>query len=680
MAVLQVERFHVCAMKRDRKRIMEFLQLKGVVELKDVVVDNDEVFSRDDTSSARALFDRNADIAQKAADAVQKVAPQKKGLLDSFKGRTPITVAENDAFNEKRETVLRTAHQVLQWDREITDRKAEIARADAQQEALQPWMDLPIPQNMTGTKKTAVFVGSVEGQHDTAAVLTQIARVNPELEPIHVDVVSASPVQTCFYAVVLRRDAADAEEALRAIGFTRPPSPTHRIPRDKVERLEKQKKEAEEAICKAEEEIAACGDEQDELHMLHDNMKMRSEKYSAIEQLAQTKHTIVLDGYIPSVCAPALIEELKQKFDCDADVSPVGPTETPPTILHNNKFSRPAESVLESYSLPHKGEIDPTVIMSIFYYVMFGMMFSDAGYGAIVVLISGIALLKFKHMEKGMKQFLSLFFWCGISTVFWGVMFGSYFGDLFDVVAQTFFGRPESAGAVVRPLWMDPLANPMSLLMFCLLIGVIHITVGFIIKGAQCVKDGKPVDLIFETVFPVGLAYALILILMTTTIFEGLAGFLLTLPSGLVTALWVIAAVCAVGVILTAGRESKNPGIRVMKGLYGLYNTVAGWISDVLSYSRLLALGLATGVIASVMNALGSMFGSGFVKVIVFVLIFIVGQLLNFFINALGAYVHSNRLEFVEFFGKFYEGDGRKFMPLGIHTKYYKIEEETQHV
>jgi V/A-type H+-transporting ATPase subunit I len=130
------------------------------------------------------------------------------------------------------------------------------------------------------------------------------------------------------------------------------------------------------------------------------------------------------------------------------------------------------------------------------------------------------------------------------------------------------------------------------------------------------------------------------------------------------------------GVVITGGRESKNWFKRILKGLYALYNVLAGWLGDILSYSRLLALGLATGVIASVINALGTMSGSGVMGFLVFIVVFILGHTINFGINALGAYVHSNRLEYVEFLGKFYEGGGRKFAPFGIHTKYYLVEEE----
>ena len=136
-----------------------------------------------------------------------------------------------------------------------------------------------------------------------------------------------------------------------------------------------------------------------------------------------------------------------------------------------------------------------------------------------------------------------------------------------------------------------------------------------------------------------------------------------------------LAGIGAIGILFTAGRESRSPIKRFLKGLYGLYG-VSSYLSDILSYSRLLALGLATSVISTVFNQLGAMLGGGVVGAVFFILIFLIGHAMNMAINLLGAYVHTNRLQFVEFFGKFYEGGGRKFQPFAANTKHFKIMEE----
>ena len=128
--------------------------------------------------------------------------------------------------------------------------------------------------------------------------------------------------------------------------------------------------------------------------------------------------------------------------------------------------------------------------------------------------------------------------------------------------------------------------------------------------------------------------------------------------------------------LLTAGRTSKSIPGKLFGGLYALYNTATGWLSDILSYSRLLALGLATGSIAGVVNLIGTMPENKIVKLVLLIVVFIVGHTANLAINLLGAYVHTDRLQFVELFSKFYTGGGREFEPLTVNTQYIKFKEE----
>ena len=679
MAVLQMDRIEVCAMKRERKRVLELLQRRGTVEAKDMAVDS-EVFSKQETASAQAVFTRNADTAAQAAGIVERYAEIEKPAMAFLQGRTVLSPEQNAAFEERREHVLRTAQQVVQWERELAEQHAEILRGEAQQEALRPWLDLPVAQNFSGTRKTAVFIGSVAGEHTLDSLLEMLASAGEGLDSLHVEVVSKSPEQTNFYAMVPKKDTAKAEEALRSIGFTRPAAAGVRPPRELEQQLQQQCADAQARIETCTADIRKAKDSFQDFQLLEDNMRMRAEKYATLERLAQSSHVFVLEGYVPHRAAEALQQELVDRFGCAVELTPAeDPGEEVPVLLENNWFARPTESVLESYALPGKGELDPTAVMSVFYYIMFGLMFSDAGYGLILAVATGLLLLKFKNMENGMKMFMQMFFWCGVSTIFWGIVFSSYFGDTVDIIAVNFLGRSADLPTLMPPLWFSPLEKPMWLLMFCMAIGIVHLTVGYIMCGITNFKNGDYSAIVYDAVFPIAFIYPLVVVLVSTEIFESMLGFhVYTLPGAVMLVCMVVAGVSGLGVVLFAGRESRNWGKRLLKGLYALYNMGAGWLSDILSYSRLLALGLATGVIASVMNQLGTLAGGGIGGLILFIVVFAVGQSLNFGINILGAYVHSNRLEYVEFFGKFYQGGGRMFSPLGIHTKHYKIEEETQ--
>ena len=409
----------------------------------------------------------------------------------------------------------------------------------------------------------------------------------------------------------------------------------------------------------------------DLLKFMVDYYTMRIEKYHTLADTNQRKKFFVIYGYVPEKYTGRLEDELVRKYNAAVEISDVSEEDNPPVLLKNNSISEPVETVLETYSMPNKHEIDPTFIMSLFYYFLFGMMLSDAGYGLLMIIGCAFVILRYPDMNIGIKKTLKMFFYCGISTFIWGVLFGGFFGDAVKVISTTFFGT----SVTIPPLWFEPIKDPMRMLVFSFAVGIVHLFVGLGIKFYQMAKDGDIKGAIYDVVFWYLLVGGGVVYLLTMDMFINMAELTFRLPPEVGTAAAVCAGVGALGIILFAGRSSKNPAKRVAKGLYELYG-VTGYLSDILSYSRLLALGLATGVIAQVFNQMGSMFGGGFLGAICFTLVFVIGHTLNMAINLLGAYVHTNRLQFVEFFGKFYEGGGEKFKPFSVHTNYFKFKEE----
>lgn len=671
MAVMQMDRICVCALKKDRKRLLEFLQRQGTVEM--AKVDPDELFTSMDTLASRALFEKNIKTVVSALDILNRHAPAPSSLLGFLNGRKTLSVAESDAFAARSSERLAAAERLNTLEGEIAQAQADILKIEAAEEALVPWLDLPVPLTYQGTARTSAWIGSVQGEYDGAALLRRMTEAVPTLGPVHIEIVRSSKEMTSFYVVSLKRDARGVEDALSALGFTRPSSPSSRVPAAALERLAERKREAQARIDASRAEIKGFEPLRDELRMLEDYLRMRDEKYGVLEQLGQSKHALVLSGYVAHEDAPALEKRLEARFDCAVEFFSTESDGNTPTRLKNRPFAAATETVLENYNLPSRNEIDPSPVMSFFYYLMFGMMLSDAGYGLIMAVMCGILPLLHPNMEESWRRNLRMFFWCGVSTVFWGVLFSSYFGDAIDVISSTFFGHKVS----IPPLWFLPLEQPMRLLMFCLAMGVVHLVTGYVMKARNLARHGQYIDILYDCGFPVGFLAGLLVVLMGSEMFRDMAGFSISLPGWVGQACLLFSGACLLGVVLTAGRESRNWFKRILKGLYAAYNVIAGWLSDILSYSRLLALGLATGVIASVFNSLGTMLGANVVGAVVFILVFLIGQALNMGINLLGAYVHSNRLAYVEFFGKFYEGGGRKFHPFGMHTKYYKIEEET---
>ena len=358
-------------------------------------------------------------------------------------------------------------------------------------------------------------------------------------------------------------------------------------------------------------------------------------------------------------------------YDCYIDVEDIPEDEDVPTILQNNSFSASMEGVVQSYGLPGRHEFDPTTIMSFFYVFFFGLMLSDAAYGLVMTIVCAVLIWKYKRMDPGMKKQLKLFMYCGISTTFWGIMFGGYFGDAITVVAKTFFDKD----VTVPALWFVPLEDPMKLLIWCLAFGIVHLFVGLAIKGYEELRDGKKLDFFCDVVLWYAFLIGLLMMLIPSDIFKSISQIDITFPPAVSMLAKVLAIGGALGLVLMSGRDHKNPLLRLALGLYDVYG-VTSWLSDVLSYSRLLALGLATGVIASVVNQMGSMAGGGIIGAVLFIIVFLVGHAMNMAINILGAYVHTNRLQYVEFFGKFYDGGGRPLEPFTQDTKYVEVKEE----
>ena len=392
---------------------------------------------------------------------------------------------------------------------------------------------------------------------------------------------------------------------------------------------------------------------------------MRKDKYEALSNLGFTESTFILTGFIPEKYCDKLKKELTSKYTVSVTYTDPAEDEDVPVLLENGRFSEPVEGITRMYAMPSKIDVDPTPVMSFFYYLFFGMMLSDAGYGLVMTIGTAVALKKFK-LEDSMRKTLTMFRNCGISTVFWGALFGSWFGDIVQVISREFFGK--EIGSIA--LWFEPMTNPVKLLLFSYGLGILHLFLGVAVafkmswdKGDKlgAVFDALPVYLIVTGVAPVGVS-------MFTDVDPTLKQI----------GLYVMLAGIII-LVLTAGRTSKSIFGKFFGGLYALYNTATGYLGDILSYSRLLALGLATGSIASVINLMGTMPENKIIKLILFIVVCIVGHTANLAINLLGAYVHTDRLQFVELFSKFYTGGGREFEPLTVNTKYIKFKEEKSH-
>ncbi|MCQ2480560.1 MAG: V-type ATP synthase subunit I [Clostridia bacterium] len=674
MAKINMKYIEIAAPVSESKALFDYLQMCSVMELKEA--EEVEGFEKISTDSTVNKISKYYDTATSALKIIDKYAPEKSSMLAGLKGLPEMTMSEYLAKSETADDVLATCLDICADEKKIAENKAAIARNEAGRDAVEPWLPLDVSMKYQGTETTQVYIGTVPGDYTAESLITAMVPFLDGEERVECEVVSHQKDRSCVF-VVCHRECSDITlQALRSLGFAYPADPTKHPPKVRYERLGSQNEKLKAEIEEAEAEIKSLAAQREDIKFAVDYFAIRRSKYEALDKILTGGNVIILTGYVPENKADKLVKNLEEKFTVAYTVTDPAEDEEAPVMFENKPFVAAVEPITAMYAMPGKKDIDPNPVMAAFYYLLFGIMLSDAGYGMLMAIGCGIA--KFGLKVKGkMKKTVDMYFWCGLATVFWGTLFGSWFGDLPNVIWQQFLDHPDPINLFGKggvALWFEPVSDPMKLLIFSFLFGIIHLFAGVVLSfvtmwknnnkiGAIC--DCIPIFILIIGVCPLGYG------ILNSSASETIAGWAIISKVG--TYMLLAGAIL---VVLTAGRDSKNIVGKLGLGLYGLYNAASGWLGDILSYSRLLALGLCTGVIASVVNTLGCIPSNKTVKLILFVFVFIFGHVVNMAINLIGTYVHTNRLQYVEFFGKFYEGGGKNFTPLATNTKYFNVKED----
>ena len=648
----------IVALREDRKRLLEHLQDSALIQVKKHK-DDIKGFSQVDMTSQMQIFERNVTLTEQALKVLDEYSREKAGLLSSFKGRREIDPDEIGVIASKSAEVMRVCNNINELNKKIIDNNAEKVRINTSLNQLEVWKDLDIPLNTKDTNSTAVFIGTLPHIYTEAELSETIAAENPKLE-FKFEIEYAEENLTCLVLFAPISQKTMAEDILRTLGFSKPMSPTHHIPKLKAEKLKKKLEDIEFENERAVKDIISLSERRDEIKITQDYFRIRADKYNVINELDHTRHVFVINGFIPEQDCEKLLALCDRVAACYVEFGDAD--EDAPVKLKNNRFSRPAQNILMMYAAPSHADIDPTPLLAFFFYFFFGMMFSDAGYGLLMVVAIGIVLKVFKPDER-MRDNLKLFQYCGVSTFFWGLIFGSIFGDAPASLYNYFTGANITMKDILPWPTIDPQKDALMLMIISIAFGLVHILVGMGCKFYICFKAKDYGGAFFDTglwmLMLVGFAVLGVGMATTQVVFYIGAG---------------IAIACAVGLVLTQGRKKKGFG-KVIGGVASLYD-ITSYISDLLSYSRLLALGLTTGVMAQVFNMLSTMFGKSLMGVIFMFVILLVGHAINIGLNALGSYVHTMRLQYVEMFSKFYEGGGKEFEPFSLKSKYIKIQED----
>jgi len=541
---------------------------------------------------------------------------------------------------------------------------AEQTRNEAVMQSLFPWLNYDAPLNEVSSAHTAMQLGSCSVKLYNYEIL--------EAAGAYVEDVSDDG-KTQYFTVTYHLEDEEAVTAALAkcdflkVGFS-DISTTAQAAYDDLERRQAALADEQSSLVEVLMDLA---DSLDDIEVLYDvegtNLNICLQK----QKLYHTQNCIVLAGWLPEAAEGKVLEGLSA-FECACEISEPEEGDEVPVLLRNNPFSSTFEWVIEMYSYPKYGGFDPTLIMSIFYFLIFGLMFADVGYGLLLVLacFGGVKLL---NPKEGLKRMMLMFGYCGISCIIMGVLFGGWFGDLPVAIMNNFFPQFEGQAQNTpighffnNGIFFNPVSASIPFLFVALGMGEIHLIAGMAVNMVLTWKSGKRLVALCENV-PYWVMFAGVDMMAPLAA----AGMISTEPLAPQTqalleslssiGLWVMVAGIAM-ILFLKGVGQRTFFAWLIKGLGGLYSLIS-FASDLLSYSRILALGLVASVIAQVINMLTSMGSSGSIGFIFMLIIMILGHGLNLAINLLGTFVHAARLQYIEFFGKFYEDGGEAFKP-----------------
>lgn len=579
-------------------------------------------------------------------------------LLKPYAGKAgfgPKPEATRQELEEDIQPALEICAELEGLQRRIAQNGSDTEKRRLQLVSLLPWADMTDPlETVRSTASLKVMTGTVP-----------VDGVNALMETGALVQLYGGEKERAALVICPNEEYAGIAPSIRATGFQEKCFGDIRgTASENIQRLRTEIEALEAERAQLEARLAAFAPKREEIRRALDGAAIDRDREQSKEALAHTKTAFLLTGWVRE----DMTEKVRREIEKITDVYYLvfeDPSEgdAVPTVLKNSSLITPYEAVTNLYSLPAYGTIDGTPLMAPFYFIFFGMMLSDTVYGAVLAL-GAWAFLKYIKPRGMMENLAKVLMMGGISTIFMGLLFGTCAGVSWPVIFRG------TALENTFPI-IDSSADPIAMLALCAAMGIIQMFYAVFIAAYSCIKHRDWAGAIVDNLSWVFIITGLLL----------MAAPSLGLPAALGTAgKWMAIGFAAV-VLLFAGRSKKNVAGRLMSGAGKLYD-VTSWLGDVLSYARIFALGLSTGVIGLVLNTLcwdmlfASFKGNPVLMVVGFIIVTVLSVALHAFmmaISTLGCFVHSARLQYVEFFGKFYEAGGKAFKPLRYETKYVNV-------
>ena len=668
MSIVKMKRLRLIGMQDQRGDMLRRLQHLGCVEIDepgDRSGDPDwAALTRPDTGALNRARDARTSV-ENALKTLRKYGPKQKGGL--LTPRPVITEAE--LFDDGAyQAALADAGSLVELERKISSLYAEQNKLKTQKLALAPWLALDIPLETASTAEVAVQFGTVAASTDLDALEGALGAVTDLYE-----LMRAGEDRELKYLVFLCHRSAEegCQEVLKEYGFSRAALRGWTgTAAENDKRLDEQMADAARELESTIAQVGEYASRKGALEQCLDRADQEIAREEARCRLLDSSSAFFLEGWVPVPDEKKLLEQLGQ-YTCCWETQDPAPEDYPvvPVKLKNNRFTEPLTTITEMYSLPAYDGVDPNGLMMPFYVFFFGFMFADLGYG--LILAGACAFINHKvHPKGGFGQLIRLMIMCGISSAVIGFFTGGFFSDFLAQFTSMlglsqpvipFLSVPDGVTGVPGPL-LNVMGDPMTVLVFALAVGFVQIVVGMAVKFWMLCRRGQVVDAILD----IGTWWV---------IFVGIGLFAAGIGN---VAGYPVVLIIGCLMLLGQGRTAKGFG-KVTAIIGAVYNGVTGYFGDILSYSRLMVMMLAGSVIGQVFNILGAMPGGGMPPAIgipIFFIIFIIGHAFNIGLNVIGTYVHTSRLQYLEFFKQFYEEGGRPWRPLNIATKYVDIKEE----
>lgn len=648
MAVSQMNKMTAIVLRSDADVLIRRLMWLSCVEVVSVKNDADEESQAQNSSSfenEHAEAERNVSKLAAAIKLLKNyVSKEKKTGLFSRRPEIPRDRYDADIgeYAHDFKSIERTEEISCRLV-ELTNDKINLLGKETE---LNPWIGCSVPLDLTKTKETRVWFGTLPSRvtPDEVAAAIHSAKIGDLL--CEVEFVNKDSANN-YVIVVYHISCGDqVYSAMSSIGFIRLDFREYSgTAADNLKRITRDIAEADNKYTALENELYTIAEGIDSIKIAYDAASARLAVLTAKKDLIATRETVILTGWVPLNAVEKVTAQL-EKMCCSYVFNEPKKEDDVPVLLNNANNVSAFEVVVGLYSMPVYGTYDPTFVMSLFYFIIFGIMLGDVIYG-LLLSIGGFLAIRFLDLDSGIKRLVQLFAICGISCILSGILFGSYLGDFPAVMMDKMFQIQIKSPALL----FDPINEPVFYLIIALSVGVIHLVAGMAIKFYILWRSGEQ----FSAVFDIG---------SWLVLFSGFGIYMIDPDIGKYIILTGVAML-----VLTQGRAHKNIFMKIIMGIGSLYGIV-NYIADLLSYSRIMALGLASAVVASVVNILATLAGPSVIGFIIMIFIVLLGHTVNLAINLLGTFVHTSRLQYIEFFGKFYESGGRMFKPVRVVTKY----------